>query len=348
VAAAPDIIAAIEGGALAPIYCLHGEDRYSLDRALAAIRRAALGADADRASSFNLETFELKERGLGAALDAARTLPMFAKLRLVIGRGIDDLDSEALEPLAAYVADPNPKSCLVLVAGGKVDGRLRAFLALRKAGYLHEFAPLKDWQLAEWVLAEARRRKLALHPEAARVLADSAGPDLGRIALALEQVALYAGADVKLTSAHVEAVVPESRERSVFELTKAIGSGDREHALRLLANMMRNREPPLRIQFMLARQIRQVWRAKELQGSGISRNDLAAQIGVPAFFLDDILAPARRMTLAGLERSLSRLHLAERAFKTSNKVDPEIQLARLVRALADEGKTDSKNDGGRR
>jgi DNA polymerase-3 subunit delta len=332
----PDLVAAIERGPLAPIYCLHGDERYAVDRAVMALRRAALGADGERAAGFNVETFEAKERGLGPALDAARTLPMFAKRRLVIVRGIDDLDSEGLEPLAPYVADPNPSTCLVLIADTKVDARLKAFQALRKAGFLHEFAPLKDWQLPDWVQGEARRRKLNLHPEAARLLADAAGPDLGRLALALEQVALFAGADAKITAEHVEAVVPESRERSVFELTKAIGAGDREHALRLLANMMRNREPPLRVQFMLARQLRQIWRAKELQGEGLPRNDLAARIGVPPFFLDDFLGPARRMSVAALERSLLRLHQAERAFKGASKMDPEIQLGRLVRALAEE------------
>jgi DNA polymerase-3 subunit delta len=131
-------------------------------------------------------------------------------------------------------------------------------------------------------------------------------------------------------------VVPESRERSVFELGKAISAGNREQALRLLANMLRNREPPLRIQFMLARQLRQIWRAKELLAAGVPRPEMAGRIGVPPFVLDEILAPARRMTAAALDRSLLRLHQAERGFKTSTKVDPEIQLTRLVRALADE------------
>ena len=72
---------------------------------------------------------------------------------------------------------------------------------------------------------------------------------------------------------------------------------------------------------------------------------MAAQIGVPPFFLDDVLVPARRMSIGALERSLLRLHQAERAFKSSSKVDPEIQLARLVRALADE---DARGPGPRR
>jgi len=57
----------------------------------------------------------------------------------VIARGLEQVKADALEPLTAYAAHPNPSTCLVLLAE-KVDGRLRAFLALRKAGFLHEFA----------------------------------------------------------------------------------------------------------------------------------------------------------------------------------------------------------------
>ena len=218
-----DVLAAIEEGRLDPVYCFTGDERFFVDQCLAALRRAVLGATG--ANAFNLDVFELKDKGLGAALDSARTLPMFAKRRLIIARGIDDLKSDESDPLVDYVKDPNPSTCLVLVAGGKIDGRLRVFSALRKAGFLHDFPRLKDWQLADWVIGEARRRKLAIESEAARALAEAAGSDVGRLALCLEQVSLFAGKDAKIRTEHVEAVVPETRERGIFELTKAIGAG---------------------------------------------------------------------------------------------------------------------------
>jgi DNA polymerase-3 subunit delta len=121
----------------------------------------------------------------------------------------------------------------------------------------------------------------------------------------------------------------------VFELTKAIGSGDARRALHLVTNMLRNREPPLRIQAMLLRQLRQIWRAKELAAANVSRAEMAAAVGLPPFFLDDALVPARRMSVAALRRSFERLYQADRAFKSS-RVDPEVQLTRLVRQLAEE------------
>ena len=330
----PDLLRAIERGEIAPVYCLHGPERFLVDRCLAALRRKILGASAADTSGLNHEVFDLKEADLAQVLAAARTLPMFAKQRLIIARGLDQVKAEAMAPLAAYASQPNPSTCLVLLAD-KVDGRLKAFLALRKAGYLHEFARLKDRDLGPFLAREAKAADTAMDNDAAEALANAAGPDLGRLMQALEQLQLYAGKGVPITRAHVEALVPESRERSVFELTKAIGTGDVPRALRLVNNMIGNREPALRVQAMLLRQLRQTWRAKELAAAGVSRPEIASAVGLPPFFLDDVLLPARRMTVAALRRNFERLYQADRAFKSS-RVDPEVQLTRLVRLLTEE------------
>jgi DNA polymerase-3 subunit delta len=326
-----DPVVAIERGEVAPIYCLHGAERYLIDRCLTAIRAAVLGGKAAAFAAFNHDVFDLKETSLATVVNAARTLPMMAARRLVVGKGIDGVKADDLAPLAEYAADPGPHSCLVLV-GEKVDSRFKAFQILRKAGFLHEMAPLRDRELGGWITREARARKIAISPEAVAMLAESAGPELGRLAQALEQLTLYVGARASITLDDVEALVPETRQRSVFELTRAIGEGDVSRALRTLTNMFRNREPPLRVQFMLARQLRQIWRAKELGAAGAARDEIAAAVGVPPFFLDDILAPARRMSQRTLARGFERLYQADRALKSS-RVDGELLLSRLVEQL---------------
>jgi len=329
---AEDPVVAIERGEVAPIYCLYGAERYQVDRCLAALREAVLGGKAAAFAAFNHDVFDLKETSLAAVVDSARTLPMMAERRLVVGKGIDGVKADDLAPLAAYAGDPNPSTCLVLV-GEKVDTRFKAFQVLRKAGYLHEFTALRDREVVGWVVKEARTRKLAISPDAASALAESAGPEMARLAGALEQLALYVGDRASITIADVEALIPETRQRSVFELTKAIGEGDVGRALRILTNMFRNREPALRVQFMLARQLRQIWRAKELLAEDASREEIASAIGVPPFFLDDFLVPARRMSRQALARGFERLYQADKALKSS-RIDGEILLSRLVEQLA--------------
>lgn len=326
---------AIERGELDPIYCLHGAERFLVDRCLTSIRKAILGT-ASAAASFNADFFELKESNINAVLAAARTLPLFAtgplKRRLVVAKGVDEVKAEQLEPLIAYVADPNPASCLVLI-GDKIDTRFKVFTSLRKAGYLHDFPSLRDRELGAWITREAKVRKVALDADAASALAEIAGPDLGRLSQALEQLTLYVGDGQRIRLDDVETLIAETRQRGVFELTKAIGDGDVVRSLRLLANMLRNREPALRIQFMLLRQMRQIWRAKELAAAGAPRNEIASAVGIAPFFLDDVLMPARRMSTAALERSFERLYRADKTLKSS-RVDPDLILSKLVQELA--------------
>jgi len=330
-----DIAGAVARGEIAPVYCLSGE-RYLVDAAHAAIRAAVLG-QAGAAAGFNHDTFELKESGLEACLGTARTLPMMAKRRLVVGKGIDQVKADLLEPLVAYVADPNPSTCLVLIAD-KVDVRFKAFVALRKAGFLHVFQPLRDNALAGWLRTEARARKIEIAGDAAGALAELAGPELGRLSQALDQLALYAGVGRPITVDDVEELIAETRQRNVFELTKAIGAGDVPRALGLLANMLRNREPALRIQFMLARQMRQIWRAKELVAAGAARGEIAGAIGMSPYFLDDVLVPAKRMSRATLARAFERLYRSDVALKSS-RVDEELLISRLVQSLAEDAGT---------
>lgn len=327
-----DVLGDIAGGELAPIYCLHGAERFLVDRCLAALRKAVCGNETAAATGLDYDVFDLKEASIAQVIGAARTLPMFSKRRLVIAEGIDGVKADELEPLIKYVADPNPRGCLVLV-GDKVDGRLRAFAALRKAGFLHEFTRLKDRDLVSWLAGEAKRRGLDIEPSAVQALAEFAGPDLGRVVQAMEQVTLFAGGRIK--RAHVEELIPESREHGVFELTRAIATGDVPLALRLVANMLKNREPALKIQFMLMRQLRQIWRAKELSAASVPRAEIASVVGIAPFFLDDILIPAGRMTTTALRRSFMHLYKADRSLKSS-RVDPDVQMMRLVRQLAEE------------
>ena len=330
----PDLLRDIGCGKIAPIYCLHGPERYLIDRCVTALRQQIIG-DSEASAGLNHEVFDLKETPLVDVLAAARTVPMFARRRIIVARGLDQVKAEGLEPLVAYVADPNPTTCLVLLAE-KIDGRLRAFLALKRAGFLHEFARLKDRDLGPFLAREAQSHGASMDNDAAEALASAAGPDLGRLMQALEQLEIYAGPGGRITRSQVEALIPESRERSVFELTKAIGMGDASHAVHLVGNMLRHREPPLRVLAMLLRQLRQTWRAKEMAAAGAPRAEIATAVGLPPFFLDDVLVPARHLSVASLRRNFERLYRADRAFKSS-RVNPEILLMRLVRQLAEEG-----------
>jgi DNA polymerase III delta subunit len=67
------------------------------------------------------------------------------------------------------------------------------------------------------------------------------------------------------------------------------------------------------------------------------RDQIAGAVGVPPFFVDDVLVPARRMSNGALARGFERLYKADRALKSS-RIDGELLLSRLVEGLADDAR----------
>src|SRR5262245_4589189 len=146
----------VAAGKLAPVYILCSTEPLLLDRALAAIREAAVPAPL---RAFNEDVIDGRGATAARILGAARTLPMMAARRLVLVRDLGQVPAAELAELATYMEAPGPETVLVATCA-KVDRRLKFFAAAGKSGYLHELAPPRD--LGGWLAEEARRSGVAI------------------------------------------------------------------------------------------------------------------------------------------------------------------------------------------
>jgi DNA polymerase-3 subunit delta len=332
-----DLLADIEGGRLEPLYLLAGE-RFEVERVAAALRQAALGGEGN---AFNFDSLEASVHGPEDILAAARTMPMFGARRLVQVRQVEALSTEALTKLVPYVEDPAPSTCLVLLAA-KVDARTRFVKQVKKHGVFADYSPLKERQVPAWLAAEARRAKIHLDPGAAERVADAVGADKGQLASALERLALYVGPGKSVRPDDVDDLLAQTRQRSIFELTNAVGRGQRREALLVLRRMLQDRESPVRIVVMLARHLRQLWMAKELAEQGTDPKAIAPRIGVHPFFVRDMVGQARRFSRPRLARTHRALFEADWGLKSSRLPDAVV-LERLVLELCPSRSSSAKS-----
>jgi len=338
----------IADGVIDPIYCLTGAESFLVTECLRNLRIAVLGSETGGIEGLNYDVFDLKESGMLAPLASARTVTLLGGKRFVVAHGIDLLKSADLEPLRLYAEDPNPGAVLVLLCDKdeKVDGRLKTFTAMKKQGFIHEFNRLKDRELESWIANNAARRGYHFDGEAARALGQATGSDLGIVSMAIEQLATYAmdpksPGKVSVTRADVEALIPDSREHQVFEIVRAITDGKRDKALALHGSLFgaivgtKDRSGvSISLIGATARQMRNIWRARELVRAGQGGPGLAGQLGVPPFAVDDILSAARRISQRTLMTAIGQLYEADRALKSS-RLDPQVLTSRLVQSLAE-------------
>src|SRR3954466_6074018 len=127
---------------LRPVYLLMGEERHLEGKVVQALKTATM---ANGIAGLNEDQIQAQESDVETALAAARTLPMMAKRRFVLVRGLehweprDNADAKekvsALDRLLEYAQNPSPSTTLVLL-GGNLDKRRKLVTSARKDGWL--------------------------------------------------------------------------------------------------------------------------------------------------------------------------------------------------------------------
>ncbi len=302
-----ELLAEVLAGRLDPMYVLHSEHPILIERVVTALRDAVVPP---AARGFNYDIVDGKPTG-ARIVALAQTLPMMAQRRLIYVRDLSAMPADDAEPLLAYLAKPNPSTVVVCVAA-KIDKRIKLYAQLSRKGYLHVLEAPR--QIAPWLRAEAKAQGIQLDAAAITRLIDAVGNDVSRLALTVEQLGLYAGAR-PVTSDDVDELVADTRERTVFELTDAIGAADRPRALAAVAALVDQRESAVGVVVMLARHVRQLSLVYTLRATNVPRPSWGSMLGVPPFVVDKLVSQARSFSPGALATATQRLANADRALK---------------------------------
>jgi DNA polymerase-3 subunit delta len=328
-----EAIQKLSTGDIGPVYLVTGEETYSIERVVAAVRQAVVGGGP---AGLNEEKLVAGEADVDRVVSGARMLPMMAKRRLIIVRSLERWDarptdddasrSEEPEPprttpldrLAAYAESPVPTTCLVLV-GSKIDGRRKLVTAARKGGWLVACEPLPRSALPAFILREARTRGHALEPEIADLLAEIAGPEVAPIADAIERLSLYVGSGQPFTEDAVAACLVRVRQSTVWEMVNAVGRRDLGAALAALNDVYDPRDRGLRLVGLLAWSVRQLIKFDAAVRAGAGPEEAARRAGAPPFKARELSTQLRRLAPADLERWVLLLAEADLELKGSKR-----------------------------
>lgn len=311
---------------LRPVYLLIGDERYFEGQVVQALKAAAT---AGGIPGLNEDQLQAQQSDVESAVSAARTLPMMAKRRFVLVRGLEhwegregnDAKDKALPPLdrlLEYCQKPSPSTTLVLVGGG-LDKRRKLVAAARKEGWLVSCEALTRADLPGFIERAARQRGNQLEPGVSDLIAELSGPELGPVIDALERCCLYAGAGERVSEDVVAECVVRLRTKTVWELVAAVGRRDPGAALSALDEVYDPQDRGLRLLGVLAWSTRQLLRFESALSEGLSPNDAAVRAGAPPFKARDLAEQVKRIARPDLERWLETLAELDYALKGGSK-----------------------------
>ena len=325
-----DILRNIKAAKFHPIYFLHGEEPFFIDRIEAAIEAEAL-TEAER--SFNQVILYGKDAEPLGLLDQLRRYPMMSARQVVILREAQEM--KGLTDLSNYVENPMPTTIFVVCyKHKKFDMRTRMGKALAAKALVFESKKLYDNQLPDWISTYCKEQKRTIEPAAAALLAEYLGNDLAKVANELDKLALNLPLGSAITAAHVEELVGISREYNVFELHRAFAQRDKTRIARMeqyfAANIRKN--PLIGTIASLYNYFSKVYVLYALPST--SDTDIARALDLRSdFFVRDYKTALRHYTREQVEHILHLLHAYDLRAKGINTDTTHTSEEALMREL---------------
>ncbi len=203
-----------------PVYYLHGEESYYIDKISDYIAEHALQPEE---RDFNQTVVFGSDVSASQIADMCRRYPMMAERQVVIVKEAQNLkNTEALEK---YMKQPMASTVLVIChKNGKIDGRKREYVkAIQRAGILFESVKLRDRDLPAFIENYLSKRNTSIDPKSVQLIADAIGADLSRLTSELDKLLISLPEnDRRVTPQVVEQQIGVSKDFNGFELRDAI------------------------------------------------------------------------------------------------------------------------------
>ncbi len=215
-----------------PVYLLHGEESYYIDKVSDYIEKYAL-SDAEK--SFNQTILYGKETDVMTILNSAKRFPMMSEYQVVLVKEAQELkwgkdgesDKKVLDPLLSYLENPLQSTILVFCyKHGKFDKRKKTYKAIDKKGLVFESATIYENKVAAWIEDYVKEKGSRIQARASALLTEYLGNDLSKIANELDKLMLNVPSTDEINTTNVQDNIGISKEYNVFELQSALARRD--------------------------------------------------------------------------------------------------------------------------
>jgi DNA polymerase-3 subunit delta len=353
-----EALARLARSPLSSLYLFYGDEEYLIEKAIATVCRRTQpilsqayperGQRIEGAGrSLEVRTFYAGEDSVEAIIAAWQTGPLFVSEQVVVLKAAEQLNAREQDTLLQALIERKGGTPVILCGHRPFDpsARLRAgsaqsrlgqhqklFAYCAREGVAVEFRPLFASQISAWVQREAKEQGCSFTEEAASMLADLVGADLGALRHEIDKLCLFVEPKKRVGAADVAVVVGSVRTHSVFELADAVGRRNGRDALLILRRVLAEGESAIGLLGLLVSHLRRVWWGKEMLAQGKREEEVGAALRLWGGRLKAVVEQARLFSPFTLASVFARAADVDLALKSS-RGDPRLLLEDFLLSL---------------
>lgn len=234
------ILKQIEAKKFVPVYYLHGEETYFIDKLTAALDENVLNPSE---AAFNKSVFYGADTNANQILNACRSFPVMANHRLTIVKEAQRLGKPDIEKLSSYVQQAVPSTILVLAfKDRKIGLNRKGAAAAGKVGVDYHAKKLYERDIQQWLEQYLEASEFEVERGIAPILIANLGLNIQLIENELEKMFIFLRAtrQQKLKKEFVYEMINVDKEFNVFELIHALSEKQTFRAHMIIDRLTQN------------------------------------------------------------------------------------------------------------
>jgi len=322
------------------INLFYGTENYLIEQEINKIIEKSI-PQAER--DLNVITYDLTSTPLDIVVEDAETPPFLSKHKVIIARNATFFTGQKaqksiehnLDALDRLVENPPDYSIVIFtVQSEKLDERRKIVSKIKKLGNVRFFTSLAGNQLIDWVIKTAKTNEATMSKETASHIIQIVGPNLQMLTEEIRKMATNVGRGGTIDLMVVEELSSRTMEQNIFILIEKVADLNKEEAFKILYDLLKNKEEPIKILALFVRQFRLMLMAKELNRIGYSAKQIASQLGEHPYSIQLALKQSHKFTELQLKEIIKKLAEIDYSIKTG-KIDRILSLEMFLFYLFD-------------
>lgn len=232
-----DMMAALKRGEYKPVYLLHGEEPYYIDKVGKYIEGHAIE---EHERDFNQNIFYGRDLDKDLLLETLRRFPMMAQRQVVIVREAQDYRGRWAD-FESYFNDPMATTVFVIELKYKsADTKTKWVKAIQQSGAILHSTKHYDSELTDVITNMTRQMKYRIGANAAHLMAEYLGNDLEKIEMELNKLTISVPLSREINVDDIHRLIGVSKEYNIFEYINALSARDTFKSFRIAQFLGRN------------------------------------------------------------------------------------------------------------
>lgn len=299
------------------IYLFYGEEKYDLNQRVEKIKKEFPNLQV------GLNLYYLNKENIDELGSLTQGVTFFGSSKLIIIKYTNlKFDIKKLEGL-----DEDIK---VVILEDSVDKRTSEYKWLSKNAECVEFSYLDQDKMVTYIASVLTKCNIKITRELANYMVQMCGLDKTNIINELNKIVSYLGPGTEVTKEVIDKVCSKTLSAKIFDVLNMIVNKKKEQGLKLLDELLTQKEPIVKIYIMLYRQVMQMYMIKVLKEKGVS--DIAKTLNIHPFVVKNLSASCNNYKK---EELLNIIYMFdEYDEKTKNgEMDFEIGLKKIICAM---------------